>query len=271
MNACPPSRRGFLMGGLALSLAGAGVAQAHPYHNLGMQLYTVRDAFQADPLATLQKIKTIGFSEVETAGLAGRSAAEIRGFLDQAGLKAVSSHVGHDDWFNRPEAALDEVATLGGKYAVLAWLAPERRNNWARLGEQMNRWADLAKARGITVAYHNHDFEFEKTAEGMPFHILMDVTDPAKVAIELDCYWASFAGHDPLHVLHEHGDRIRLLHLKDKSADGKMTSVGSGVIDYTAVLKAAREKGVTNVFVEHDNPTDAFASLQASYAYLTKA
>ncbi|EGF91524.1 tat twin-arginine translocation pathway signal sequence domain protein [Asticcacaulis biprosthecium C19] len=270
MNAFTPSRRGFLMGAAALGLASAGSAQAHAYHHLGMQLYTVRDAFNADPLAALTKVKAIGFAEVETAGLAGRTAKEIRGFLDQAGLKAVSSHVPHDDWFTRPEAALDEVATLGGSYAVLAWLSPERRKDWAKLGEQMNGWADLAKARGITVAYHNHDFEFVKTAEGMPFHILMETTDPAKVAIELDCYWASFAGHDPLHVLHEHGDRIKLLHLKDKAADGKMTSVGSGVIDYTAVLKAAKEKGVTNVFVEHDNPTDAFASLQASYAYLTK-
>lgn len=271
MNAFVPSRRGFLVGAAALGLAGAGAALARPYQTIGVQLYTVRDAFNADPLATLTKVKAIGYAEVETAGLAGRTAKEIRGFLDQAGLKAVSSHVPHDDWFTRPEAALDEVATLGGKYAVLAWLSPDKRKDWAKLGEQMNGWADLAKARGITVAYHNHEFEFEKTAEGMPFHILMDVTDPAKVAIELDCYWASFAGHDPVHILEEHGDRIKLLHLKDKAADGKMTSVGSGVIDYAAVLKLGKEKGVTNVFVEHDNPVDAFASIQASYSHLTRA
>ncbi|ESQ91574.1 transcriptional initiation protein Tat [Asticcacaulis sp. AC460] len=270
MNAFTPSRRGFLVGAAALGLAGA--AQARPYQNIGVQLYTVRDAFNADPLATLQKLKTIGFAEVETAGLAGRTAKEIRGFLDQVGLKAVSSHVPHDDWFTRTEAALDEVATLGGTYAVLPWLSPDRRKDWAKLGEQMNGWADLAKPRGITVAYHNHDFEFAKTESGeLPFHILLETTDPAKVAIELDCYWASFAGHDPIHVLHEHGDRIKALHLKDKNADGKMTSVGSGVIDYASVLKLGKEKGVTNVFVEHDNPTDAFASIKASYDYLTKA
>lgn len=267
------SRRHFFAGAAALSVSGlAGGALAglggKPFSKIGVQLYTVRDAFNADPAGTLKKIRDIGFDEVETAGFAGKSAKEFRALLDQTGLKCASGHVAYDDWFQRPEAALDDMATLGAKYAVLAWLQPDQRKNWGELGKTMNRWGELAKARGLTMAYHNHDFEFQKTDEGLPFHLLLDNTDPALVAFELDCYWASFANHDPVHVLEEHGDRIRLLHLKDKGTDGKMTPVGQGTIDFAKVLKKAKDVGVTNVFVEHDNPTDPFASITASLKYL---
>lgn len=267
------SRRNLLAGSLALGLTGAATAAGawpweKPFKKIGLELYTVRAALQADPSGTLQKVRAIGFDEVETAGLAGKTATEFKALLDQAGLKATASHIGFDDWIKRPEAALDDVATLGVEYAVLAWMAPDQRNGWVARAKQMNGWAAMAKARGLKFAYHNHDFEFAKSDEGMPFHLLLENTDPALVAFELDCYWASFAGHDPLHVIKEHGDRIRLLHLKDKAKDGKMAPVGQGTIDFAKVLKAGKAVGVTHVFVEHDNPEDPFASITQSLKYL---
>ncbi len=267
------SRRNLLAGGLALGLTGATSAAVawpweKPFKKIGLQLYTVRAALQADPLGTLQKVRAIGFDEVETAGLAGKTAVEFRSLLDQVGLKAISSHIGYDDWLNKPEAALDDVAALGGAYAVLAWMAPDLRNGWAAHAKQLNTFAALAKARGLKFAYHNHNFEFAKSDEGLPYHLLLENTDPSLVAFELDCYWASFAGHDPLEILKEHGDRIRLLHLKDKAKDGEMAPVGQGVIDFPKVLKMGKAAGVTNVFVEHDNPADPFASITQSLKYL---
>jgi sugar phosphate isomerase/epimerase len=267
------SRRHFFAGAAALSAVGLGGAAfaglgGKPFKKIGVQLYTVRDALTADPAGTLAKVRAIGFDEVETAGMAGKSAKEFRALLDGAGLSCASGHVGYDDWFKRPEAALDDMAMLGAKYAVLAWLQADQRKEWVALGQKMNHWGELCKARGLQMAYHNHDFEFQKTAEGLPFHLLLENTDPALVAFELDCYWASFANHDPVHVLHEHGDRIRLLHVKDKGADGKMTPVGQGTIDWGKVFAAGKQAGVTNIFVEHDNPADPFASITASIKYL---
>jgi sugar phosphate isomerase/epimerase len=267
------SRRHFLAGAAALSVTGHGGAAfaglgGKPFKKIGVQLYTVRDALNADPGGTLSRVRGIGFDEVETAGFAGKSAKEFRALLDGAGLTCISGHVGYDDWFKRPEAALDDMAALGAKYAVLAWLQPDQRKEWVALGQKMNQWGELCKARGLQMTYHNHDFEFQNTPEGMPFHLLLEHTDPKLVAFELDCYWASFAGHDPVHVLHEHGDRIRLLHVKDKGADGKMTPVGQGTIDWSKVLPAGKQAGVTNIFVEHDNPADPFASITAGLKYL---
>lgn len=267
------SRRHFFAGAAALSAAALGTGAlaglgSQPFKKIGLQLYTVRDVFNADPAGTLAKVRGIGFDEVETAGFAGRSAKELRAMLDSSGLKCISGHVGYDDWLKRPEAALDDMAALGAKYAVLAWLQPDQRKEWVALGQKMNSWGELCKARGLQMTYHNHDFEFQNTPEGLPFHLLLKNTDPKLVAFELDCYWASFANHDPVHVLHEHGDRIRLLHVKDKGADGKMTPVGQGTIDWGKVLPAGKTAGVTNIFVEHDNPTDSFASITASIKYL---
>ncbi len=175
-----------------------------------------------------------------------------------------SGHIGLDDWKTRPEAVLDDMAAAGADYALLAWLPEGERKDWKALAAQMNRWGALAKERDLGFAYHNHNFEFTPSSEGLPYHLLLDNTDPKLVAFELDCYWASLAGHDPVHVLKEHGDRIRLLHLKDKLANGDMAPVGEGVIDFAAVLAQAKIAGVEYVYVEHDNPVDPWASLTTS-------
>ncbi|MDV6332236.1 sugar phosphate isomerase/epimerase [Asticcacaulis sp. 201] len=262
------NRRHLLAALSALGLAGAS-AQAKPvkspFKKIGVQLYTVRDAFAKDPVGTLKRVKALGYDQVETIAFGGFSAADFKARLNDVGLTAPSGHVGLTDWQTRAEAALDDQVAVGARYAVLAWLPTEDRDGWKAWADKMNAWGQLAKARGLTFCYHNHDFEFKKTASGeIPYHLLLENTDPSLVAFELDCYWASFAGHDPVHVLKEHGSRIRQLHLKDKLADGSMAPVGEGTIDFAAVLNTAVKSGVENVYVEHDNPTDPWASIATS-------
>lgn len=273
-------RRQFLAGLSALTLAGvsgramaqvAGMAQ--PYQKLGVQLYTVRAAFDADPLGTLKKIKDIGFDQVETVSFGGMTAAAFAQALNTVDLEAPSCHIGLGDWQTRAEAALDDVATLGADYAVVPWLPEEQRSKtsdgWKALAAQMNKWAELADERDLGLAYHNHNFEFAALPNGdIPYHLLLDNTDPGLVAFELDCYWCSLAGHDPVEILSEHGDRIRLLHLKDMTAKGDMAPVGEGTIDFPAVLAKAHNIGVEYVYVEHDNPADPWASLATSFKNL---
>ncbi len=258
------------LAGLGLStVAGTASAMTQPFARIGVQLYTVRDAFKADPAGTLQKVRAIGYDEVETINFANMAPADFKAMVTGAGLSAPSSHMGLADLRTRAEAAFDDIAAIGAEFAVLAWLPEEERKDWEALGAEMNGWGELARARGLTFAYHNHNFEFAPLADGsIPYHLLMDNTDPAKVAFELDCYWCSFAGHDPMEILGAHGDRIRQLHLKDKTASGDMAPVGQGVIDFPTVLAKAKDVGVKHVYVEHDNPTDPFASITASLKYL---
>ncbi len=242
-------------------------ASRQPYAKLGVQLYTVRDAFAADPLGTLQMVRVLGYDQVEMIGLAGRKASEIKGWLDDLGLQAKSGHIG--DWYNRAEVSLDELAGIGASYAVMPWMPEEERKDWKGFAAKLNHWGELAHARGLKLAYHNHDFEFHPAPGGGEFYdILLADTDPALVSFELDVYWAAHGGHDPVQMIHQHAERIRMLHLKDKAASGAMTPVGSGTLDFPAILKAGAAAGVEFVFVEHDDAKNPFDSISKSIHYL---
>ncbi len=204
------NRRHFLSGFAAAGIAGVtasakAAAIRQPYETIGVQLYTVRAAFAADPLGTLRRIKALGYGSVESINFGGMTPLAFKGQLADIGLQMPSGHIGLDDWKTRPEAVLDDMAAAGADYALLAWLPEGERKDWKALAAQMNRWGALAKERDLGFAYHNHNFEFTPSSEGLPYHLLLDNTDPKLVAFELDCYWASLAGHDPVHVLKEHG------------------------------------------------------------------
>ena len=274
------SRRGLLGGAAAasaaLSLAAAG-AQARnrhhrhagvrqPYGQIGVQLYTVRDAFNADPLGTLQMVKVLGYDQVEMIGLAGKTAPQIKAWLDALGLTARSGHIG--DWYNRAEASLDELAGIGAAYAVMPWMPVEERTDWPGFAAKLNHWGELARARGLKLAYHNHDFEFAAGSTPQGYDVLLADTDPALVWFELDVYWAAHGGRDPVTMIHDHADRIRMLHLKDLAKDRAITSVGAGTLDFPKILSAAKASSVDYVFVEDDNAVDPFDSINKSIRYL---
>ena len=268
------SRRALFGGATAAALLGSEalarsrkVAVAHqPYSQIGVQLYTVRDAYKADPLGTLQMISALGFNEVEMIGLNDHKPAEIKGWLDGLGLKARSGHLG--DWTIRAEGGMDDLAALGASYAVIPWLPVEQRTEWEALGAKLNSLGELAKARGLKLAYHNHDFEFLPSGGKLPYDILRATTDPALVWFELDVYWATHGGQNAVTMMNRDPSRFRLLHLKDMGKDGSMAPVGKGIIDFKSVLAMAHKNGVEFVFVEHDNPANPFDSINQSIKYL---
>jgi sugar phosphate isomerase/epimerase len=182
----------------------------------------------------------------------------------------------------------DEIRAHGPSYAVVAYLfkgeRPTDAAGWTKFGEQMNRAGKLAKSAGVTLGYHNHGFEFEKLPDGQrPLDVLLKTFDPSLVQIELDVYWVGITGADPVALINQLGKRVPLLHLKDKDAaapvetdEGKVArtsfkEVGSGGLDFPAILKAAASAGVSHLFVEQDQtPGDPIASLKKSYEYLAK-
>jgi sugar phosphate isomerase/epimerase len=241
---------------------------------IGLQLYTVRKAMQADVEGTLARVAATGYKEVEFAGYFGKSPADIRAMLDRHGLSAPAVHVGSiapDQW----RASLEAATTIGHRYVVVPWIPAEERatlDGWKRVAENYNRIAAEARAAGLQFAYHNHDFEFVPVEGRIPFDVLLESTDPQLVQLEIDLYWITKGGQDPLRYFQRWPGRVPLVHVKDSvgAPDHKMVDVGAGKIDFKRIFARREQAGIRHFFVEHDEPPDLFASIRASYEYLKR-
>jgi len=236
---------------------------------LGIQLYTLRSEMERDFEGTLARVAEIGYREVEFAGYFDRSAADVRATLDSAGLTAPAAHVGLDLIGDAMDKTVSDAATIGHRYLVVPWISEENRtlDGFRQVAEQLNRASEQARANGLTVGYHNHDFEFVRTDDQIPLDVLLAETDPS-VVLELDIFWAVKGGADPLSYFSQHSGRVKLIHAKDMDAAGNMTDVGAGTIDFAAILNAGEGAGLEHVFVEHDQPADPFATARAGHAHL---
>jgi len=181
--------------------------------------------------------------------------------------------------------AIDQAKKWGFAYAVFPYLPPAERGGLDKiriLTDKLNRAGEKCRAVGLGFCYHNHAFEFEPMEGTTGFQVMMDRLDKKLCGFEMDCFWVSVAGHDPVELLKKLSGRVPLLHLKDKapgtpvmfkeSVDrGAFKEVGSGVIDWPAVLRAAASSGVQHYFVEQDQtPGDPVESLRQSFGYLSK-
>jgi sugar phosphate isomerase/epimerase len=240
---------------------------------IGVQLYTVRDAMAKDFDGTLRRVAQIGYQEVEFAGYFGRTPAQVKESLRQAGLAAPSSHVEYNavkaDW----PGALDAARGAGIEYVVVAWIDEGDRktiDGWKRIAERLNSVAQTAATAGLGFAYHNHSYEFVPLEGQVPYDVLLASTDPKLVKLEMDLYWTTVGGKNPLDYFARWPGRFPLVHIKDSKGPpaNTMTEVGSGTIDWKAILAKHKEAGIEHYYVEHDDPADAFASIAASYDYL---
>jgi sugar phosphate isomerase/epimerase len=240
---------------------------------IGIQLYTLRSLLERDFDGTLARVAEIGYREVEFAGYYGRTPAQVREVLQRTGLSAPSAHIPlpatDDDW----KRALDAAKAIGHEWAVVPWLDPAQRKDLPQLAARLNHLAAMTKAAGLRQGYHNHDFEFAASpAGGTLFDALLTGTDPSLVDFEMDVYWVTRAGYDPLQLMAKYPGRFPLLHLKDATAapERRMVDVGAGTIDYRTILRTARAQGLKHAFVEHDEPADPLATARASFAHLSK-
>lgn len=259
---------------------------------LGAQLYTLRSVLPDDPAQTLKDLAALGYEEVEVLQ---NGYEDLRPLVEDAGLKAVSMHmvpaVLTGTWgdANKPtrttvESVAELAAESGAGYLVMPYLGQADRgsdlDHYKSLGDKLNAAAETAKAAGLGFAYHNHAFEFEPMQGSTPLDAILESTDPALVGLELDVFWVSLAGHDPVATIERYSGRVPLMHLKDKAADAPtqfkegapkeaFKEVGSGVVDFPAVLAASEPAGVRHFFVEQDQtPGPPLDSLKKSIDYL---
>jgi sugar phosphate isomerase/epimerase len=271
------SRREFLGGLAALAASGVGgqvAAVAAPLPPVGVQLYTVRALLKRDFEGTLAGLAAIGFREVEFAGYHGHTPQAVRAALGRAGLLAPSAHVEIDAVRDDLPRVLDAAAVMGHRYVVVAWL-PERQrtlDGYRAAADLFNRAGHEAGAAGIRFAYHNHDFEFARLDGRMPYDVLLERCDPRHVALEMDLYWITKGGQDPLTYFSRWPGRFPLVHLKDSTGppDHRMADVGAGSIPWKTILAGREQAGIRHYFVEHDEPPDPLASVRRSYEYLRR-
>jgi sugar phosphate isomerase/epimerase len=227
-------------------------------------------------MGTLEQVAAIGYREVEYGGggYDRMDHAALRARMDRLGLASPSLHIGYDALASDFDRSVGMAKTLGADTVVLPWMAEEHRNAeaWRGVIENINRWAPRLKGAGLDFAYHNHDFEFTVKPGGRSLYdTLLADTDPELVKIELDLFWVVAAGEDPKAIIRRLPGRIYAYHVKDRTPDGKMTSVGEGTIDFADIFTLDDAAGVKHFYVENDqSPAPYLPDIQTSFAALSR-
>jgi sugar phosphate isomerase/epimerase len=259
------------------------LAAEPPNPPLGLQLESFKLKLAADVPAGLDLVKADGFTLVETAGTYALTAPQFRQQLDARGLRAVSAHFSYESLEDHLPQVIADAQALGSRNVVVPGI-PHRGVFTAAVARQaaaaFNTWGRTLKAHGLRLLYHPHGGEFEPLpGGGTGFDVLMAQTDPALVFFEMDVFWVVSAGQDPVALLGRYPGRWRLFHLKDlrKGAPtanfsghaplGDFVVIGTGQIDWPAVLAAGRRAGVEMSFIE-DESADPEANVPPSVRYL---
>jgi sugar phosphate isomerase/epimerase len=272
-------RRAFL-GVLPVAALAAGCAPGdsdvisdRPVSTLGLQLYTLRSVMADDVDRTLAAVAEIGYGNVELAGLYGLSPTQMRVKLDAVGLTATSSHQSvaevRGDW----ASTLDDARELGQTLVVVPSIPDSLRTTEGllALADDFNRAGEAARAAGLRFGYHNHDWDHLALPDGtVPIDLLLERTEADLVDWQMDIYWTVHAGADPVRYLNEAAGRITSVHLKDRTPNGEMAAVGSGVIDFASLMPLAERLGLLHAFVENDRPgNDPLDNIRRSFEHLS--
>lgn len=235
-------------------------------------MYTLREESEKDFAGTLKKVAEIGFHGVEFAGFGGFSAAEIKEWLDVYGLKAAASHVPLKELQDNLQQVIEEQKIIGSRYIVCPYLFPEQRGeeNYQALIAFLNKAGNLCEKEGITLCYHNHDFELETLSDDRT--VLETIFDETTaLAAELDIYWLTKAGEDPAGWIRRYQGKTPLIHLKDMTTDEEQffAELGTGGVNLDAVFASAKNSNVEWWIVEQDmTKRTPFESIEISFEYL---
>jgi sugar phosphate isomerase/epimerase len=239
--------------------------------SIALQLYTVRDALEADFDGTIRRIAEMGYRAVETASFPNTTPQAARDLFNSLGIRVTSAHSKLPLGEDRTEI-LETIEALGSPYLVCPWLDPDpyfsSLDEIKRTAEMLNEADQIVRDAGKTLAYHNHWFE-AYIVDGKPaYQHLLDYLEPT-IMLEIDTYWMKVGGLDPAQVVREAGQRAPLLHIKDgpaTSIEANMVAVGDGAMDVSAILEASQS---TWHIVELDRcDTDMLTAVETSYTYL---
>ncbi len=241
----------------------------------GIQLWTVKEDLAVNAKETLKQIASYGYKQIESfegkQGIFwGMKNTEFKSYMDELGMKIISSHCETKTDFERKAA---EAAAIGMKYLICPYKGPQKSiDDFKRFADEFNKNGETCKKNGIRFAYHNHDYSWKQLDGQIPQEVMMDNTDKDLVDFEMDIYWVVAAGVDPQVYFKKYPNRFRLCHVKDlgKTAIGsESVHLGKGTIDFHSILKTGKENGLEYYIVEQEAFTNttplASAKVDADY------
>jgi sugar phosphate isomerase/epimerase len=248
--------------------------------SLGLQLYSLRDVMHTDPKGVLDKLAAFGYQELEhysyrDGQIFGLSFADFNQHAKALGMRVVSGHYGLDQikgdtW----KQAIDDANAIAQPYMIVPYINAEQRqtiDDYKRIIDDLNQAGEIATQAGIRFGYHNHDFEFATVDGQIPYDLMLETLDPKNVCMELDLYWVVYARLDPITYFQKYPKRFEAWHIKDmdKQDRTRNADVGSGSIDFKAILAQADLSGCKHFFVEQESyPGASIDSIEASAKYM---
>ena len=224
---------------------------------IALQMYTLRDMAAQDMIGTLRKVKEIGYEGIELAGYGDASPDALYEAVHELGLKVVGAHVGFGALQEDLGGVVAEQARMGNTHLVCPSIPGPRRNaeGYREFAQELESIAREASGAGVTLCYHNHDFELRDVFDGqMGLDILYANSDPKLVQAEIDTFWIQKGGSDPAAYIRQYAGRAPLIHVKDMTKDDRQTfaEVGTGSLDWPAIFEAAEAGGAKAYIVEQD-------------------
>ncbi|PPJ42719.1 MULTISPECIES: sugar phosphate isomerase/epimerase [unclassified Pseudoxanthomonas] len=259
------------------SLPGFAQDAATPAKPIAVQMYTLRHVASLDQ--QLKIVHDAGIRAVETVGTQNVGAAELKRLLDKYSIRVISSHVQLADLRTDLEGVIAFNEAIGNAVLVVPYLSEKERPTdaagWTALGKELAGISQQVQAKGMTLAYHNHDFELVDFAGKTGLDLLFEAAGPG-LKTELDLAWVARAGLDPAVTLGKFRGRLFAVHAKDNAAQGQaqdeggFAAVGKGVLNWTSILSAAEAAGVQWFIIEHDHPRDPASVIEAGADYLNE-
>lgn len=236
---------------------------------IGLQLFSVWKDAEKDFLGTIQKVAELGYEAIQFAGFYDTPADKLQNVLKENGISVAGAHIGIEKLLDDElKKSIEYNIAIDNNLLICPALPKEMRqtaDDYKKSAETLNQIGETCKKAGFTFAYHNHAFEFEQFGSETGFDLLLGHTNPNLVKMELDCYWASFAEHDPLEIIQKYKNRVVSLHIKDmKIVNGKKTGieVGKGQLDIASLVRMGNKVGVEWFTVEQEEfERDPYESL----------
>ncbi|WP_394993614.1 sugar phosphate isomerase/epimerase family protein [Emticicia sp.] len=271
--------------------------------DFGLQLWTVQKEMALDPKGTLKALASYGYKQIESfqgekGVFWGMTAKEFKTYMDELGMNIISTHCNPEYTMKKETEKefgklVDDAASIGMKYLINPFLGSlKTADEWKKAAEGLNRQGEMAAKAGLRVAYHNHNFEFKKFADGtMPEVILLEGTDPKLVDFEMDIFWVVKAGENPEEWLKKYNNRFKLCHIKDLYKDEKVAELrknknevmilddvsascdlGTGKIDFAKILSTSKANGIEYFIVEQErfDNTTPLKAVEADANYMKK-
>jgi sugar phosphate isomerase/epimerase len=259
---------------------------------VGLQLYTIRDAMGKDVPGSLKLVSDTGFKYLEMASyndgkFYGYLPGEFKKMVNDLGMEILSSHAGiKPTGISSDEAKkmADDHAKVGAKYCMQPWIEEADRKSisgFQKMVAEWNKVGKIMKENGVQFGYHNHNFEFGPVEGKIPyFDVFLPEMDKEYMTLELDLFWVTKAGINPVELFKKYPGRFQLFHMKDmytkeapffKTVSTDFAPVGAGLINFKEILAAKNIAGMKYMFVEQDATKDGkpFDAIKTSIINLT--